>query len=204
LSHRRPFATRLLATRPGAFVANKLGRPRARRIASWLTDVIPGGASVLDVGAGLGHIAEALADRGHHVATLDPVWRPLRDGTHHAASATAMPLADRSHDVVLIAFVLHHMPTGSHAAALAEACRVAKQRVVLLEDTFRSPLERRWCHAVDSVLNAEYRGHPHANRTVDDWLAQLTAVGTRAHLHWERRERWLLLPIRHALITGDL
>lgn len=199
----RSIVSRVITTRPGTYLANRFGRPRARRIATWLVEAIPQGASVLDVGAGLGHIAEVLRERGHAVTTLDPVWRPLCGGPHLSASATDIPAGDRSFDVVLIAFVLHHMPAELHAPSLAEACRVANQRVVLLEDTFRTARERRWTHAVDSFLNAEYFGHPHSNRTVDDWQAHLAAARMRPRLVWERRERWMLLPIRHAMLIGE-
>lgn len=132
------------------------------------------------------------------------MWRPLRGGRHFVSTASAVPVADRSYDVVLIAFVLHHVPAEQHAAALAEARRIARRRVVLLEDTFRSEAERRWNHVVDSLLNAEFRGHPHSNRDAGAWIAQLEAAGLNPRLHWERRERWLSLPLRHALLTGDI
>jgi ubiquinone/menaquinone biosynthesis C-methylase UbiE len=195
---------RLLYTRPGAFVANLLGRPRARRIVRWLGDVVPTRSSILDVGCGLGHIAEALRASGHEVTTVDPRYRPLCGGSHLASSATSIPVASRSFDIVLLAFVLHHMPANAHSAALGEAARVARRRVILLEDTFRSSREKRWTFAVDSLINAEFRGHPHSNRTAAEWTEQLAAQGLAPLLEWERRERWLGMPIRHALITGEV
>lgn len=194
----------LLYTRLGSSIANRLGRPRARRIVAWLSNVVPQGASILDIGSGLGHIAEALRDRGHEVTTVDPKYRPLCGGNHLMTSATSIPVADRSYDIVLIAFVLHHMQAGLHGAALAEASRIARGRIVVLEDTFLSSAGRRWTYAVDSLVNAEFVGHPHSNRTSAAWLDQLTAQGLSPALHWERRERWLGLPFRHALLTGDV
>jgi ubiquinone/menaquinone biosynthesis C-methylase UbiE len=194
----------LLYSRLGRFLANRFGRPRARRIAGWLHEVLPPGTSVLDVGCGLGHIAEVLRERGHQVTTVDPRYRPLCGGEHLVASATDAPVADRSYDVVLIAFTLHHMPAEAHRQALREAARIARLRVVLLEDTFRTRAERRWTFWIDSLLNAEWFGHPHSNRSTDEWLGQLTDQGLAGKLHWERRERWLGLPIRHALLAGEV
>lgn len=193
-----------LYTRLGRFLANRLGRPRARRIVGWLREVIPPGSSILDVGCGLGHIAEALRADGHEVTTIDPHYRPLSGTEHIVASATDAPLPDRSYDVVLLAFVLHHMPAATHGAALAEATRIARKQVVVLEDTFRTPAERRWTFWIDSLLNAEWIGHPHSNRASDAWLDELARHGLAPRLHWERRERWMMLPIRHALLTGDV
>ena len=193
-----------LYTRLGRYFANKLGRPRARRIVEWLREVVPPGASILDVGCGLGHIAEALRAEGHSVTTIDPHYRPLFAGDHIVGSATDAPIPDRSYDVVLIAFVLHHMPGELHGAALREAARIARKRVVVLEDTFTSAAERRWTFWIDSLLNAEWFGHPHSNRTAGDWLAELASHGLDGTLSWERRERWLGLPIRHALLCGDV
>jgi len=195
---------RVQYTKLGRAIANRFGRPRARRIVAWLRDVVPPRASILDVGSGLGHIAEALRAEGHVVTTMDPQYLPLCDGEHLVASATNAPVGDRSYDVVLIAFVLHHMPATLHGQALLEARRIARTRVVLLEDTFSSPRERCWTQVVDSVLNAEYRRHPHSNRTAAEWVEQLESLGMTARLHWERREHWLQLPIRHALLTGEI
>jgi SAM-dependent methyltransferase len=194
----------LVYTRPGRWLADRIGRSRGCRIAGWLGDVIPPAASILDVGSGLGHVAEALRGCGHPVVTADPRYRPLRPRDHVRASAVALPFADRTFEVVLLAFTLHHMDPALHAAALAEAARVARRRVVLLEDTFESDLERRRGSVIDSLLNAEFRGHPHGNRTAADWRDRLRAATLIPSLRWERIERWWGLPIRHALVTGEV
>lgn len=180
---------------------------RARRIAAWLEEILPAGASVLDVGAGLGHLARALRDRGHRVVTVDPRWRlPATAAAEHLqASGDDLPVRDRTFDVVLLAFVLHHAPPDAHAAMLAEAVRVARRAVILLEDTYRTERERKLNAAVDSALNAELIGHPHSNRTAAAWCDQLAAVGLRGKVVWERWERWLaVVPIRHALLRGEV
>ncbi|MCH8103503.1 MAG: class I SAM-dependent methyltransferase, partial [Chloroflexi bacterium] len=128
---------------------------------------------------------------------------PTTSGRHLQGDATSLPADDASFDVVLFSFVFHHMPAKVHAAALAEAARVARRQVVVMEDTFRSPVERTYMHVVDSVLNAEFRGHPHSNRSVQAWSEALEAAGLTSEILWERWERWLwLVPIRHALLIG--
>lgn len=111
---------------------------------------LDGCASVLDVGCGDGYVAWLLAQRFRgDVATVDigdyrrvptPGFR-LYDGLH-------LPFADRSFDVVNVAFVLHHVPDVCKPLLLSEIRRVARRRVVVLEDTPVTWLDRAfaWWH----------------------------------------------------------
>lgn len=190
--------------RPIRRIVRWLGRGRADRIAAWLRGVIPDGASVLDLGAGLGQVGHALRQAGHSVVTADRRWRCLDPGAHVLADGAALPFPDRSFDVVLIAFVLHHVPRRHHDAILAEARRVARSRLVVLEDTYRTRTGRAYTHVVDSVMNLEFMGHPHANRRSASWLEALAKHDLVPSLVWERTERWAGIPLRHALLVGDV
>jgi ubiquinone/menaquinone biosynthesis C-methylase UbiE len=163
------------------------------------------GATVLDVGSGLGQVAHELRGRGHRVLTLDPRYPPIEGGPHLWGSAGSLPLADASFDVVLFCFVLHHMPAGYHLAVLREARRVARRQVVLLEDTFASNYELRRTMFFDSLLNLEFARHPHANRASGGWLDLLRDAGLGPHLHWERKvTAFGVFPMRQALVLGTV
>lgn len=104
------------------------------------------GWSVLDVGCGSGHVLAELAVDQHPVMGVDIVdcrETPLEpfalyDGVH-------IPCPEASWDVVLLTFVLHHVPNEIKPALIREARRVARRRIVVLEDTPRTFLDRFAC-----------------------------------------------------------
>lgn len=103
------------------------------------------GASVLDVGCGIGRDAEYLRDRGFAVTALDVErqpehWRELSGQgiRFECASAEALPYPDQSFDAVWLKDALHHMRYPERA--LAEARRVAKGPVIVVEANRYNPV----------------------------------------------------------------
>ena len=116
---------------------------RATHLVRRLSPHLSEGATVLDLGSGTGHNAEALraltgsrcfeADTvDFHVVGPGPV---LFDGVR-------LPLEDRSVDICLLAFVLNY--ADDPESLLREAARVASQGVLLLHSTGQG----RWSHAM--------------------------------------------------------
>ena len=113
---------------------------------------LPGNATLLDVGTGLGDIparARAEAARQHVVLTtigLDSAqvlasacrkaleWSVCGDALH-------LPFADKSIDVVMCSQVLHHFSEEDALTLLREMNRVARRRVIV------SDLKRSWVSA---------------------------------------------------------
>ncbi len=91
------------------------------------------GITVLDVATGGGHVARRLRERGATVVTVDPAPGMQADTT---APAEALPFADGSFDAVACRIAAHHF-SDVHAA-VRELARVAKQRVVVCDNTFVS------------------------------------------------------------------
>ncbi len=84
---------------------------------------------VVDVGAGTGAFACAMAAEGAKVMALEPNPHETTaiDGvTWHAGTAETLPLADTSVDLVCFIFSLHHVPLSEHQQALNEALRVLR------------------------------------------------------------------------------
>jgi SAM-dependent methyltransferase len=111
-------------------------RRRAGHLAGRIAPHLPTGATVLDIGSGTGHNAEALRARGartcveadvvdFHVVGVGPV---LFDGAR-------LSFADRVFDACLLAFVLSY--SDDPAALLREAGRVASRRVLVLQSSPR-------------------------------------------------------------------
>ena len=91
------------------------------------------GVTVLDVATGGGHVARRLRAAGCSVVTVDPAPGMQADVL---APADHLPFADSSFDAVACRIAAHHFP--DVLAAVKEMARVAKQRVVICDNTFVS------------------------------------------------------------------
>jgi SAM-dependent methyltransferase len=91
------------------------------------------GVTVLDVATGGGHGARRLREAGAEVVTVDaaPGMQP-----DVVAPADHLPFADASFDVVACRIAAHHFPDA--LAAVKEMARVARDRVVIEDNTFTS------------------------------------------------------------------
>lgn len=91
------------------------------------------GVDVLDVATGGGHVARRLRERGARVVTVDAAPGMAPDAI---APADHLPFADASFDAVACRIAAHHFPDA--LAALREMARVARDRVVICDNTFTS------------------------------------------------------------------
>jgi SAM-dependent methyltransferase len=89
--------------------------------------------TVLDVATGGGHVARRLREAGAQVVTVDaaPGMEP-----DVIAPADHLPFADASFDAVACRIAPHHFP--DVLAAVREMARVARDRVVICDNTFTS------------------------------------------------------------------
>jgi SAM-dependent methyltransferase len=101
-----------------------------------LADLLPPGATALDVGCGDGLIDRALCERRPDVTVhgIDVLQRPVTHIPVRTYDGGHLPAADDSYDVVLLMDVLHH--ASDPRRVLGDAARVAR-RAVLVKDHFR-------------------------------------------------------------------
>jgi ubiquinone/menaquinone biosynthesis C-methylase UbiE len=141
------------------------------------------GVTVLDVATGGGHVARRLREAGAQVVTVDaaPGMEP-----DVIAPADHLPFADGSFDAVACRIAAHHFP--DVLAALREMARVARDRVVICDNTFTS----------ESAEEADRLRDPShvRNYGVDEWrsffeLAGLEVVGETALVRDTDFEEWL-------------
>lgn len=162
----------------------RLWQADARAKESQFRDFLRQGDRILDLGSGPGSVCQLLRARGYAVTpvdvrdvALDPRAHPqLYDGRR-------LPFADGAFDVALLLTVLHH--THEPELVLAEAARVAR-RVIVTEDVYVSMRQKYLTWWTDSLLNLEFRGHPHTNRTDAAWRALFAALGWRL-VHTQNR-----------------
>jgi ubiquinone/menaquinone biosynthesis C-methylase UbiE len=161
-----------------------LFKARGQDVFSQIQPYVGSGLSILDVGVGVGDVTLAMKRAGNTVTALDvvdlsctPLVKPmLYDGR-------TMPFVDDSFDLATIITTLHHAPDPDRV--LAEAARVAR-RIILMEDVIYSTSHKYATFFMDSLLNLEFFGHPHSNKSDEQWKATfarlgLTLVEEKAH-----------------------
>jgi SAM-dependent methyltransferase len=168
------------------------------------------GMELLDLGSGTGRISRWLAqhrgirptladvtDFGNRVGGL-PYVR-LEDPLH-------LPFDDGSFDAVMMLFVLHHVEAWEDQDRLVgEAIRVARRRLVILEDTPASSVDRAFNVAWDWLLNLRHGvTTPFTFRSVAGWMAVFLRHGLRITHVETYRARWpTLMTYHHGLFVLD-
>ncbi|CAM4435322.1 class I SAM-dependent methyltransferase [Deinococcus marmoris] len=189
-----------------------LGWRRAQFVLDQICPHLPSGC-VLDLGAGTGHTAALLAQRGWAVTMADVpphigalgqrlVAQPIaaRLGRESGVprvlyDGTRLSFAADSFDSVLLAFVLHHCP--DPVAVLREAARVSRHVLVLEDGDGESP-PGRLNRVTDALINLEF-GHPHAERSRLEWLGMFAACGLGVEYEQGFTSRFGGLKGRHRL-----
>jgi ubiquinone/menaquinone biosynthesis C-methylase UbiE len=183
---------------------------RENELGSKLAPHVVPGTEVLDLGAGTGRIAAWLARRVGIRPTLADVTAfgnrvpdfpfilmedPLR-----------VPAPDASFDAVVMLFVLHHVERWSDQERLvAEAARLARRRVLIIEDTPTSSLDRSLNVAWDWLLNLRHGvPKPFTFRTVHGWGEVFRRSGLTVRHTDTYRAKWpTLMTYHHTLFVLD-
>ena len=135
---------------------NAVFNRRVKVLAKHIAEAVPGGGTVLDLGAGDGSIAAAIMGQRPDlvIAGVDVMLRPVTHIPVTLYDGVTLPLGDGSFDYVTIVDVLHH--TDDPGAVLAEAARVARRGVIVKDHLVAGVLARPTLRLMDWVGN---RGH---------------------------------------------
>ena len=175
------------------------GRRKARQVARHLR-----GGSLLDLGAGEGYVAAALAGRQLRTVLMDlgAFFRTRLPGVVY--DGHRIPLADNSVDTVLISLALHHAEDPDQV--IAEALRVARLRLVVTESVYVWEWERRalgvvdrWANRTRGMTRESPEGSALGFRTVPEWTAALERHGDRVL----RSKRLNVIGHRHHLFVVE-
>lgn len=143
-----------------------------------------GGRRVLDVGAGVGHLALPLVERGLEVTAIEPALamlerlelaaseRGLPLNTAHAA-AESLPVEPASADLILVADALHFLDAELAGAQIARALAPRGALAIVTCELGDAPFMR----AVERVMA---QSAPRRPRSVDAALAQIVSVARLA------------------------
>jgi ubiquinone/menaquinone biosynthesis C-methylase UbiE len=139
------------------------------------------GQSLLDLGAGTGFISRWLKERTGVEPTLtDVVSYHNREKDLpfiHLDDPFRVPVEDGSFEVVMLLFVFHHVAGfDDQERLLDEAVRIARRRIVVLEDTPQARLDLLFNKGWDWLLNRRHRVPcPFTFRTADEWTGLFKA-----------------------------
>jgi SAM-dependent methyltransferase len=132
------------------------------------------GEPILDYGAGTGRISGWLAEQTGVRPTLTdliPYSNRRRDLPFvRMDDPFHVPLADRTFDTVLLLFVLHHNRYEEQGKVVTDAVRLARRRVIVLEDTPTGRIDLVCNMLWDRILNLRHATPtPFAFRSVAEW-----------------------------------
>jgi SAM-dependent methyltransferase len=141
--------------------------------------------SILDVGAFSCALAKKFQEQGKKVTALDVIDVSLFEDIRPIVyDGVNFPFKEDSFDAAIFLFVLHH--TKDPEQLVAEAKRVAR-RVIIMEDVVRGPFHKYATGIFDSLLNFEFKGHPHKNKTDEEWCRIFEKAGFRLV---EKKSQW--------------
>lgn len=175
------------------------GRRKAHQVARHLR-----GGSLLDLGAGEGYVAAALAGGQLSTVLMDvgAFFRTRLPGVVY--DGRRIPLANNSVDTVLISLALHHAEDPDRV--IAEALRVARHRLVITESVYVWEWERqvlgildRWANRTRGMTRETRWGSASGFRTVPEWTAALERHGGRVL----RSRRLNMVGHRHHLFVVE-
>lgn len=148
----------------------------ARKLAM-IEDWIAPGQKLLEVGSGPGSVIEVFRAASHDVTGLD-----IADSSYSTELAPVvydgenMPFADGEFAAATVLTTLHHTPQPD--LILAEASRIAR-RVIVIEDVYSTRFQEFYTKLADKITNLEFVGHPHSNRTDEQWLESFERLGLK-------------------------
>jgi SAM-dependent methyltransferase len=151
---------------------------RVRVLVRHIAPLLPAGGSVLDVGAGDGHVAAALMQVRSDVKIegIDPLVRPGTMVPVREFDGRTIPSAAGAYDATLLIDVLHH--AHDPLALLREATRVARSTVIVKDHRRDGLLAGPTLRFMDAVGNRRHGvALPYNYLSSDEWRAAYDELG---------------------------
>jgi ubiquinone/menaquinone biosynthesis C-methylase UbiE len=165
-------------------IGYKIGDARAKLYVSKAKKYLKRGDKILDFGSGSCNVVEILRDDGFDVTPVDIVNMSFVKGIKPVIyDGKKLPFKNNQFDVGLILVVLHHI--ADPEAAIREVSRVCK-KVIIIEEVYENLIRNYATFIWDSVVNIEFIGHPHSNKTDEAWKETFKIIGLKLKSEDER------------------
>ena len=132
---------------------------------------------VLDVGSGNGAFVKILNDIDIIAQGSDIVDQSLFTDINpiQLNESGISKFEHDGFDCVQMITMLHH--TDEPDLLIKQQALLVAPKLIVMEDVFGNPIQEFVTHVTDSIVNWEFFGHPHNNRTDEDWRAAFERVG---------------------------
>jgi len=159
-------------------------RFKLKRIAEYISPE----DKVLDIGTGPGSVFLLMKRDGYNLTPIDVENQTLtQEIDPQIYDGKNLPYKNSAYDSALLLTVLHH--TDNPREVLSEAKRVAN-KLVVIEDIYTNPIQKYLTYFVDSIVNLEFSGHPHSNKSDNEWKDVFLELGLK--LKEAKYDRFLL------------
>lgn len=156
-------------------VIYKIGAARARDTLKRVQPFLNKKNSILDIGCGVCNVCEILLNRGFKITPLDVQNVSFVDSIKPVLyDGNKIPFQDNEFNTSLLITVLHHTPKPEKI--LQEAKRVS-ENIIIVEDVYVNWLHKHITNFFDSLLNLEFVGHPHSNKSDSEWKKLFAELG---------------------------
>jgi len=155
----------------------KAGDARAKDMIKRIRSFLDKKDLILDIGSGTCNVCEILSNKGYKITPLDVENLSFVNNLKPVIyDGNRIPFNDDKFDKALILTVLHHTPKPENI--LQEAKRVSKQ-IIIIEDVYSNWLHKYVTYFFDSLLNLEFIGHPHTNKSDKQWKKTFENLGLK-------------------------
>lgn len=155
--------------------------------------------SIIDIGMGNGALTNMLRHAHYKVTGLDIDNKSqFSDLKPIVYDGNLMPFDNKSYNISLLITVLHHTPDPN--SILLEAKRVSN-RIIIIEDIYTNKLQEWLTKVMDSLVNWEFKKHPHTNRNNKSWLRTFKDLGLMVDYSCEQRFLFLFRQVTYVLST---
>ena len=143
---------------------------------SRLKRVYSKGEKVVDLGCGNGALSLKMGEQGIDTSSVDvqnkslfkAVKPILYDGSDLSFVGTSKV------DAIQMITMLHHV---EDPEKLIRQSSELTDKLIVMEDVYTAPWQELITHVTDSIVNLEFIGHPHSNKTDAQWKALFLKFG---------------------------